>query len=175
MSALDIGKEPLPCPFCSAKLGGDDGYYTHPKNGCFFNGWEFDMLDQQIDAWTRRTTQPAPIPAQAGELDLLGELDWCIAEGHGGPRTKQALIRARAAIKAGGQGGEDARDAARYRWLRSDDIELQPGQREICAVMFRLPFCEDQTDEVLTESALDEVIDAAIAAKEGKATPRTKD
>lgn len=52
-----------PCPFCGTRLDGD-GYYTHPKNGCFFNGWEFDMLDQQIAAWNRRTALPvqAPIP-----------------------------------------------------------------------------------------------------------------
>jgi hypothetical protein len=59
---------------------------------------------------------------------------------------------------------DSGRDAARYRWLRSDDIEVLPGQREINVVKQHLPFREDQRDEVLTESALDEAIDAAMAA-----------
>ncbi|WP_047236915.1 ead/Ea22-like family protein [Chromobacterium subtsugae] len=54
------------------------------------------------------------------------------------------------------------RDAARYRWLRSDDIEVLPGQREICAVRFPLPSDEDAGEEVLFESELDAAIDAAM-------------
>jgi hypothetical protein len=58
----------------------------------------------------------------------------------------------------------DAKDAERYRWLRSDDIEVLPGQREICVYLERLPFREDQTDELLVDSALDTAIDAAMLA-----------
>lgn len=58
----------------------------------------------------------------------------------------------------------DAQDAARYRWLRSDDIEVPQGQREILVQMIPLPFREDQTIETLFESALDEAIDAAMSA-----------
>lgn len=53
------------------------------------------------------------------------------------------------------------RDAARYRWLRSDDIEVPQGQREIVVQLLRLPFREDQSDETLTESELDAAVDAA--------------
>ena len=54
------------------------------------------------------------------------------------------------------------KDAERYRWLRSDDIEVPHGQREICVMLMRLPFREDQTDETLIESELDAAIDAAM-------------
>jgi hypothetical protein len=62
---------------------------------------------------------------------------------------------------------EAVKDAERYRWLRSDDIEVMPGQREINVYMERLPFTEEPT-VLLTESALDEAIDAAIAATKGE-------
>ncbi len=55
----------------------------------------------------------------------------------------------------------DKRDAERYRWLRSDDIEVPEGQREISVVLHRLPH-SDQADEMLIEAALDVEIDAAI-------------
>lgn len=58
---------------------------------------------------------------------------------------------------------DDARDARRYRWLRSDDIEVPDGQREISVVLHRLPFSDDP-DITLIESELDAAIDAAIAA-----------
>ncbi len=54
------------------------------------------------------------------------------------------------------------KDAERYRWLRSDDIEVMPGQREICVIQEHLPHTED-ADVTLIESALDAAIDAAIA------------
>ena len=57
-------------------------------------------------------------------------------------------------------------NAARYRWLRSDDIEVPHDQREIYVVMDPLPNREDQRREVLTESALDAAIDAAIAKEQ---------
>lgn len=57
-------------------------------------------------------------------------------------------------------------DAARYRWLRSDDIEVLPGQHEITVVKHRLPFTDD-SDETLIESELDAAIDAAMAASKG--------
>jgi hypothetical protein len=57
---------------------------------------------------------------------------------------------------------EAQRDAERYRWLRSDDISWQPDQREICVIMVRSPFAEDQ-DETLVESELDAAVDAAMA------------
>lgn len=60
-------------------------------------------------------------------------------------------------------GAGDAEDAARYRWLRSDDIEVPSGQHEINVYRERLPFCEDQTDELLVEQELDEAIDAAMS------------
>lgn len=34
------------------------------------------------------------------EADLIAELDWCISEGHSGPRTRAALVRARARLAA---------------------------------------------------------------------------
>lgn len=67
-----------------------------------------------------------------------------------------ALILERDGLKA---------DAERYRWLRSDDIEVLPGQREITVVMHRLPHTEDP-DITLIESDLDDEIDARLAAKE---------
>ena len=57
-------------------------------------------------------------------------------------------------------------DAARYRWLRSDDIAVPHNQREIYVVMDPLPNREDQRREVLTESALDAAVDAAIAKEQ---------
>lgn len=53
-------------------------------------------------------------------------------------------------------------DAARYRWLRSDDIDVPHGQREICVYREHLPFA-DEPDELLIESALDDAIDAAMS------------
>ena len=52
-------------------------------------------------------------------------------------------------------------DAERYRWLRSDDIEVPDGQREIVVRLERLPFREDQSDEILTGAELDAAIDSA--------------
>ncbi|VEB42919.1 Uncharacterised protein [Chromobacterium violaceum] len=78
--------------------------------------------------------------------------------------TAGATIRAQAARIA-----ELERDAARYRWLRSDDIEVLPGQREICAVRFPLPFDEDGGEEVLFESELDSAIDAAMGQDHAEA------
>lgn len=60
------------------------------------------------------------------------------------------------------------RDAARYRWLRSDDIEVRPGQMEIYVTHARLPFDEDGADEVLVESALDAAIDAAMTGLDAR-------
>lgn len=59
------------------------------------------------------------------------------------------------------------RDAGRYRWLRSDDIEVLPGQREISVVLHRLPFT-DEPDVTLIEADLDAAIDAALRAGEQK-------
>ena len=52
-------------------------------------------------------------------------------------------------------------DAERYRWLRSDDIEVPDGQREIVVRLERLPFREDQSDEILIGAELDAAIDSA--------------
>jgi hypothetical protein len=54
------------------------------------------------------------------------------------------------------------KDAERYRWLRSDDSEVLPGQREICVIQERLPHTED-ADVTLIESELDAAIDAATS------------
>jgi hypothetical protein len=54
------------------------------------------------------------------------------------------------------------KDAERYRWLRSDDIE---GEREIYVVMEHRPFSEEG-DMVLMTEDLDDAIDAAMAKKE---------
>ncbi len=62
---------------------------------------------------------------------------------------------------------DEQRDAARYRWLRSDDIEVAQGQREIYAVQDGLPNT-DQKQQVLTESAMDEAIDTAMEAAQQK-------
>lgn len=59
------------------------------------------------------------------------------------------------------------KDAERYRYLRSDDIETPNGQREICVMLMRLPFMEDQRDETLVESELDAAIDAALNNQTG--------
>lgn len=63
---------------------------------------------------------------------------------------------------------DSERDAARYRWLRSDDIGVPSGQREINVYMERLPFREDQSDELLTGQEMDAAIDAAMAAQQGE-------
>ncbi|MBW5285982.1 hypothetical protein [Burkholderia gladioli] len=55
---------------------------------------------------------------------------------------------------------EDARDAARYRWLRDENRETPEGMRELMAVQYRLPFSEG-TDTELFDVALDSAIDAA--------------
>lgn len=73
---------------------------------------------------------------------------------------KSAMRAAAARIR------ELEQDAARYRWLRSDDIEVLPGQHEISVVKHRLPFTED-SDETLTESELDAAIDAARGGEHG--------
>lgn len=60
------------------------------------------------------------------------------------------------------------KDAERYQWLRSDDIEVLPGQREILVYMEHLPFTDDP-DVLLIGQELDNAIDAAMsAALEGK-------
>lgn len=59
------------------------------------------------------------------------------------------------------------RDAERYRWLRSDDIEVMPGQREIYILAERMPHTDDQ-DEVMLGTDADAAIDAAIAAAKEK-------
>ncbi len=59
------------------------------------------------------------------------------------------------------------KDAERYQWLRSDDIEVMPGQREINVYMERLPHTEEPT-VLLVESALDEAIDAALDLQKEK-------
>jgi hypothetical protein len=53
------------------------------------------------------------------------------------------------------------KDAERYRWLRSNDIEIPPGQREIYVIQERLPHTED-ANVMLVESELDGIIDAAM-------------
>ena len=55
------------------------------------------------------------------------------------------------------------KDAERYQWLRSDDIEVLPGQREINVYMERLPHTEEP-DVFLIEKELDDAIDAAMSA-----------
>lgn len=60
----------------------------------------------------------------------------------------------------------DAKDAERYRWLRSDDIVVGPNQREIYVVMDGMPHT-DEPRTVLIESELDAAIDAAILATKG--------
>ncbi|MGC0155795.1 ead/Ea22-like family protein [Chromobacterium vaccinii] len=101
------------------------------------------------------------IDAQAAELERAHE-----ARREAQRREQMAnAARNRAGIEIrrelGSRIAELERDAARYRWLRSDDIEVLPGQREICAVRFPLPSDEDAGEEVLFESELDAAIDAA--------------
>lgn len=55
------------------------------------------------------------------------------------------------------------KDAERYQWLRSDNIEVLPGQREINVYMERLPHTEEP-DVFLIEKELDDAIDAAMSA-----------
>lgn len=69
---------------------------------------------------------------------------------------------------------DSGRDAARYRWLRSDDISVPSGQREINVYLERLPFREDQRDELLTGQEMDAAIDAAMAAQQGEQAPAAK-
>ncbi|MDI4633331.1 hypothetical protein J7U46_09755 [Pelomonas sp. V22] len=54
------------------------------------------------------------------------------------------------------------KDAERYRWLRSDEIEVPASQREINVVRAAMPFREDQQDETLFGDALDAAIDVAM-------------
>jgi len=56
---------------------------------------------------------------------------------------------------------EMARDAARYRWLRSDDIEVLPGAPEILVMKMPRHFM-DESEEILLESECDSDIDAAM-------------
>ena len=53
-------------------------------------------------------------------------------------------------------------DAERYRWLRDDDQFQPEGERELYVIQARLPFREDQSDQVLVMSDLDRAIDASI-------------
>lgn len=69
----------------------------------------------------------------------------------------------RSAQQVQADAGAVAKDAERYRWLRSDDIEVLPGWREICVYMERLPHT-DESDVLLTGSDLDSAIDTCIAA-----------
>lgn len=105
-----------------------------------------ELLERERSQWSSRTGPPtyafAASFARAIESAACAKRDARIAE------LERQL--------------EDARkDAERYRWLRSDDIEVLPGEREIYVVMARLPFT-DSPDETLTEAALDAAIDNAM-------------
>lgn len=77
----------------------------------------------------------------------------------GMPMTESTVALAREAATA----LEAAqRDAERYRWLRSDDIFVMPGQREILVHMEPLPFNEEQSRVLLLDKDLDAAIDAAL-------------
>ncbi len=62
-----------PCPHCGAQMGGDADYMTHPTNGCFLSGWEFDHPD--LAKWNRRAaiqSQPdAPVGVDTQRLDFI--------------------------------------------------------------------------------------------------------
>lgn len=99
-----------PCPFCGGAarhLPAKIGFYSERAvcDSCCF--W------LPPAAWNRRTTQPAPITVQAGEvIDAARKL----VKAKGRLHTEQnykalanALAKHDAAIKAGGQGGEDGK------------------------------------------------------------------
>jgi hypothetical protein len=115
-------------------------------------------MSAHIKTWQERAGVPADTEAQSLIFTRAGGLRYLEAE----------IRELRAALAAAALPKDE--DGERYRWLRSDDIEVLPGQREICVYLERLPFREDQSDELLTGTVLDAAIDAARAAagKEGQ-------
>lgn len=101
---------------------------------------------------------PAPASPAALTEAIVHAKD--MVRGHH-PNHREYIVAA--ALLAASPADQDARDAERYRWLRSDDIEVLPGQREILVIKHALPFT-DEANEVLTESDLDAAIDAAMSA-----------
>lgn len=60
-----------------------------------------DVMREEIERLRAmlKVAQPAQQPP-AQQVDLLRELDWCIAEGNTGPRSHAALVKARAALSS---------------------------------------------------------------------------
>jgi hypothetical protein len=90
--------------------------------------------------------------------------EWCRwLDSEVGPKIRSAVDALAASPTPPVQPDADVlRDAERYRWLRSDDIEVPDGQREISVVQHRLPFSDDP-DITLIESEMDAAIDTAMA------------